>query len=242
MNRLIRTPSGSLIQIIPQIDIQLLLATHIPRTRIRPAHACNRPREPVALPRKFPVRVLCLRERYAQAVVVNVPRLADHGVEKLCGGAGRGHELHELSVDDLELARRRVVAEKRGAGAVQRAGLHVFVEVGRCNGADPVVPTLESGAGAAAGRCACRGGLAGLGLFGLRGGGGFGVRLGLGGGSAGLALGIVVAGGSSDMLEGGRSVDVLNLDTAGVSSACCCSSPAHSTAWSCVSGCDDHIL
>jgi hypothetical protein len=241
MNRLIRTPRRRLIQIIPQIDIQLLLATHIPRTRIRPRHARHRPREPVALPRKFSVRVLGLRERHAQAVVVDVPRLADHGVEKLCGCAGRGHELHELSVDDLELARRRVVAKKGGAGAVQRAGLQVFVEVGRCDGADPVVPALESGARAAAGWCACRRGLAGLRLFGLGRGGGFRVGLGLGGGGAGLALGVVVAGDWSAMLEGGRSVDVLYLDTASVGSAGCCSSPAHSTTSSWVSSCNDSM-
>jgi hypothetical protein len=197
MNRLIRTPSGRLIQIIPQIDIQLLLATDIPRTRIRPAHARHGPREPVALPRKRAVRVLGLGERHAQAVVVDVPRLADHGVEQFLCGARRRHELYELPVDDLELARGCVVAEEGGARAVQWAGLHVFVEVGRCDGPDPVVPALECGAWAAAGWCACRGGSAGLGLFGF----GFRVGLGLGGSGAGLALGVVVAGDLLDMSE-----------------------------------------
>jgi hypothetical protein len=43
-----------------------------------------------------------------------------------------------------------VGAQDGGRGAVERGGLHVFVEVGRGYGADPVVAGLEVLAGAGA--------------------------------------------------------------------------------------------
>jgi hypothetical protein len=46
----------------------------------------------------------------------------------------------------LKLACSGVVAEKSCTSCVKRLGLHVFVKVGRCNGTDPVVATLERGA------------------------------------------------------------------------------------------------
>jgi hypothetical protein len=153
VNRLIRTSCWSLIQIIPQIDIHLLSGTHIPRTRIRPRDTRNSPRQAIALPRKRAVRVLRLGERDAQAVVVDVARLANNGVEQLFGFAGRGDELHELARYDLELAGRGVGAEEGGAGAVERGGLHVFVEVGGGDSTDPVVTFLERRAGATASWC-----------------------------------------------------------------------------------------
>lgn len=36
MNRLIRTPTRRLVQIVAQVDVQLLSGTHIPRASIRP--------------------------------------------------------------------------------------------------------------------------------------------------------------------------------------------------------------
>jgi len=55
-----------------------------------------------------------------------------------------------LARHDLELARGGVGIEQCGTGRVERRGLHVFVVVGRAHAADPVVATLESGAGTAA--------------------------------------------------------------------------------------------
>jgi hypothetical protein len=103
MNRLIRTPRRRLIQVVPQIDVQLLPRANIPRRLIRAVHARNTPLQIVTAKRKRPVRVLRLGKRHAQAVVVDVARLADYAVEQLCRCTGRGYELHELAVDDLEL-------------------------------------------------------------------------------------------------------------------------------------------
>lgn len=47
----------------------------------------------------------------------------------------------------MELAGGGVVAEEGWAGGVERVGLDVLVEVGRGDGADPVVARLEDFAG-----------------------------------------------------------------------------------------------
>lgn len=116
MNRLIRTACRRLIQIIPQVNIQLLFRTDIPSGAVRPRDAGNTPGQAIALPRKRTVSVLRSREGHGQGVVVDVAGLAHDGVQQLGRRAGRGHELHQLAVDDLELARARVVAQQRGAG------------------------------------------------------------------------------------------------------------------------------
>lgn len=77
VNRLIRTPSRSLIQVVPQIDEKLLVCTNVPGTRIRPGDAGSRPLQPVTLPCKRAIRVLGLGEGDAQAVIVDIPSLAD---------------------------------------------------------------------------------------------------------------------------------------------------------------------
>jgi hypothetical protein len=188
MNRLICTPRRRLIQVIPQVDIHFLSRTHIPRTRIRPLNTCFSPLQAVALPRKRTIRVLRLRESDAQAVVIDVARLADNGVEQFGGFAGCGDELDELAVYDLKLASGGVRSEEGGAGAVERGGLHVVVEVRCGDSADPVVAFLECRAGSAARWCSGRGCFAGLRWFWLW----FCCGLGLAWGCTGLALRIVV--------------------------------------------------
>ncbi len=116
---------------------------------------------------------------------------------------GRIDQLHELAIHDLELPGGSAVAHDGGACRVRGLGLQVLVEVGRLDGADPVVPALQrcAGAGAACGRASWgrgRGcGAAGrLHVGGRRLGGGRGACFrgrceGSWGGGAGLALRVV---------------------------------------------------
>lgn len=156
MNRLIRTPSRRIIQIIPQIDIQLLSRTDIPRRLIRTTNTRDAPLQIITSKRKRAIRVLRLGKRHREREVVDDACLGDDGIEQFDGRAGGGHELHELAVDDLELAGGCGVAEEGGAGRVERFGLDVFVEVGVGDGTDPVVAGLEGGAGPGTYGCGCR--------------------------------------------------------------------------------------
>lgn len=110
MNRLIRTPGGSLIQVVAQIDIHLLPRAHIPRRLIRPVDARMAPLQIVAAPGELAVCVLGLGEGHGERVVVDGARFRDDGVEVLGWFAGARDELDELAVDDLELAGGGVVA------------------------------------------------------------------------------------------------------------------------------------
>ena len=143
MHSLISASTRRLIQVIPQIDIQLLPSAHIPRTPIRSIDARNAPLKIIATPRKRTVRVLALREADSERHAVDGTLLGYHSVKKLDRLAGRGDELNQLAADDLELTCCFVVAEEGGAGRVERVRLEVFVEVGGCDSADPVVAALE---------------------------------------------------------------------------------------------------
>jgi hypothetical protein len=94
---LIRTSRRGLIQIVPEIDIQLLTRAHIPRTRIRPRDTCNSPSQAIALPRERAISVFRLGERDTQAVVVDIARLTHDGVEELFSFARCGNKLNELA-------------------------------------------------------------------------------------------------------------------------------------------------
>lgn len=110
MNRLIRTPTRRLIEVVPQIHIQLLSRAHIPRALVRPVHARHTPLQVVAAKRKCAIRVLGLGKRHGKRHIVDGALLGDIRVEQLDGRAGCGYELHELAGYDLELAGGRVVA------------------------------------------------------------------------------------------------------------------------------------
>lgn len=153
MNRLIRAPSWRLVQVVPQIDVQFLPCTNVPRTRIWPRYTGSSPRQTIALPCKLSVCVLRLAERDRERVVVDVARFAHDAVQQFCGLAWCRHELDELTVDNLELPCRSVVAQKSSTSSVERLGLHVFVEVGRRDGSNPVVAGLQCLAWA--GTCGC---------------------------------------------------------------------------------------
>lgn len=147
MDCLIRATTWGLIQVVAQVDIQLLARANVPRACIRSRNSRSGPRQPITLPRKLSVRVLRFRKSNAQAVIVNVPSLADNAVQQLHGLTRRGYKLDQLSIHNLELPCFCVIPKKGGAGAVKRAGLHVFVEIGCGDGADPVVSALQCCAG-----------------------------------------------------------------------------------------------
>lgn len=104
MNRLIRTPTRSPIRIIPQIDIQPLPRTYIPRTLIRPIHPSNTPLQIIAAKCKRAVGVFALGECYGERHVVDDAGFVYNGVEQFDRVAGGGNELDELARDNLELA------------------------------------------------------------------------------------------------------------------------------------------
>lgn len=120
--------------------------------------------------------------------------------------------MHQLAIDDLELAGCSVITEDGGAGCVERLGLHVFVKVWSSHSADPIIASLERFAWAGACGCAsgdwCARENCGC-CWGLR----FGFRFGLRVDwecrrSAGLALGVVVTAGLLEVVIESRLKEI----------------------------------
>jgi hypothetical protein len=195
MNRLIRTPGGRLIHIIPQVDIHLLPRTHKPRARVRPRKPTNTPLQVIPSKLERPIRILSLRKAHRKRHVIDDARLIHHAVQELLWLLARpGYELHQLAGHDLELARGGVGIEQCGTGGVERRGLHIFVVVGSAHASDPVVAALERGSRAATGGLAATGWGRGRCCCGFRGGYWFWVWdwVGWCGGGTWLALRVII--------------------------------------------------
>lgn len=104
MNRLVRTPRRRIVQVIPQIHVQLLARADVPRRLVRAIQPSHAPLQVVAAKCKRAVCVFRLGEADGERVAVDHFLGRNYGVEKFGRSARGGNELDELTVDDLELA------------------------------------------------------------------------------------------------------------------------------------------
>jgi hypothetical protein len=157
VNRLVSASTRRLVRIVAKIDVHMLPGADKPRTWIWAGYVGGAPLQVVASELESSIGVLlgCKTDRKGR--IVDAPRRGDCRIKQLHGFARCGDQLHKLPVLDLKLTCCRVVAEKCSPGGIEWLGLHVFVVVGGCDCANPVVAALERFARAGTGRCACRG-------------------------------------------------------------------------------------
>jgi hypothetical protein len=157
VNRLVSTSTRRLVRIVAEIDVHLLSCADIPRTRIWTGYIGGAPLQVVASELESSIGILLVCKADSKGRVVDAPRLGDCRIEQLHGSARCGHQLHELPILDLKLPCCCVVTKKCSPGGIEWLCLHVFVVVGGCDSANPVVAALERFPWASAGRCACCG-------------------------------------------------------------------------------------